>query len=361
MATRIKSAIDHNSYFYVDYTVTQNIPGNYSSVDWVVGVHWGDYYWHVRNGNMAMSTTTAGANTSGSGSLGFSSYDSGWPIAGAGTNRDFAFWSGTTRINHNSSGVGNIKFVGSAFWDTPSNFTGSINSTVVLPTIPQLPGAPSTPAISSVGSTSVFVTFSDGSNGGAAIDSRQIGYGTNPSAPTTNIASDGSTTVSGLTPGTQYYFWARTHNSRGYGPWSARSTATTTRIPDAPGTPTLSGISTTSVTVSWTAPFNGGTPITGYELGYGTSLTAPTTIISATSPKTVTGLTPGSTYYFWVRAINAVGTGPWSTPVSSSTIAGAHIRVGGVWKIAIPYIKVGGVWKVAKPWVKASGVWKQTS
>lgn len=357
---RITSATDHGGYFYVDYTVTQNIPGNYSSVSWVVGVHWGSYYWAIHNGNMAMSTTTTGANTSGSGSLGFSGYNSGWPISGAGTNRDYAFWAGTTRINHNSSGNGNIRFVGSAFWDTPANFTGSINSTVTLPVIPQLPGAPSTPVLTSVASTSVFVTFSDGSNGGAAIDSRQIGYGTSPSAPTTYISSDGSTSVTGLTPGTQYYFWARTHNTRGYGPLSGRSTATTTRIPDAPGTPTLSAVTPTSATVTWAAAGNGGSPITGYELGYGTSFTAPTTIISALSPKTVTGLTPGSTYYFWVRAINAVGTGPWSTPASTSTIAGVHVKVSGVWKFAVPWVKSGGVWKTAVPWVKSSGVWKNT-
>lgn len=357
MATRIKSAIDHNGYYYVEYTYAQNIAGNYTDVSWTVGVHWGSYYWSIHNAGMALSTTTG---SSVSGSTGFGPYNSGWPISGAGTNRDYPFWGGTTRVNHNSSGDGSIRFVGSAFWDTPANFTGSINSTVFLPKIPVLPGAPSTPAITAVTATSLFVTFTDGSNGGGTIDSRQIGYGTNPSAPVTNIASDGSTSISGLTPGTTYYFWARTHNAKGYSPWSSRTTQRTLSVPDAPSTPTLSDIAPTSATVSWTANSDGGSPITGFQVGYGTSLTAPTTIISATSPKIISGLTPGTVYYFWVRATNAIGTSAWSTPVSSSTIAGARIKTGGVWKIAIPYVKDGGVWKIAHPWARNGGVWKET-
>jgi hypothetical protein len=356
MTTRIKSAIDHNSYYYVDYNYTQDIPGNFTTVTWTVGVHWGDYYWNIHNATMNMSAPTG----SSSGTVSIGTYNSGWPISGAGTNRDHPIASGTTTIHHYNSGVGSINFKGSAFWDTPGNFTGSINSTVTLPTIPQLPGAPSTPAISSVTSTSVFVTFSDGSNGGGTIDSRQIGYGTNSSSPTTTVASDGSTTISGLTPGTTYYFWARTHNQKGYSPWSGRATKTTLNVPAAPTKPVLSAILPTSVTVSWSPNGDGGSPITGYQLGYGTNSTTPTTIISANSPKTVTGLTPGTTYFFWVRAINAIGTGPWSPLAANQTIAGARVKVGGVWVIAIPYVRDGGTWKLAVPYVNVAGVWKQT-
>ena len=34
------------------------------------------------------------------------------------------------------------------------------------------------------------------------------------------------------------------------------------------------------------------------------------------------------------------------------------IKVGGIWKQAIPYIKVGGVWKQANFKIKISGEWK---
>lgn len=357
---RLIGSTDHGSYLYVDVTgVTQSISGNYTDVTWTAGIHWGSYFFNIHNAIVNMSTTVSGATVGSTTTTG--TYNSGWPISGAGTDRDHPFHTGTTRVYHNSSGQGNIRFSGSAFWDTPGNFTSTLSSVVTLGNIVQLPGAPSTPAISSVTSTSVFATFTDGSTGGGTIDSRQIGYGTNSSTPTSTVASDGSTTVSGLTPGTTYYFWARTHNAKGYSAWSGRASKKTLNHPSAPGKPVLSEILPTSLKVSWTAPTDdGGSAITGYQVGYGTSSTTPSTIVSGTSPKTITGLSPGTTYFFWVRAINAVGTGPWSAFTANATIAGARIKVGAVWVIAVPYVRQSGVWKLAVPYVKIAGVWKPT-
>jgi len=223
------------------------------------------------------------------------------------------------------------------------------------------PSAPTTPSISAIKSTSVVATFSDGSNGGDAIDSREITYGLSSAGGTTNISSDRSTTITGLTPGKVYYFWARCHNSEGYGPWSGRASATTLNVPAAPSTPTLSGVSATTVTATFTPNATGGSTITAYQVGYGTDPTTPATTISASSPQTVTGLVPGTKYYFWARAQNSVGWSAWSAVSSISTIAGAYILVGTSWKIATPYVRVSGVWKVAEPWVKNAGVWKRTN
>lgn len=223
-----------------------------------------------------------------------------------------------------------------------------------------VPASPSMPVLSNVNSTTVDVTFTDGGNGGSAIDSREIGYGTNATTPTSTSSSDGSDTISGLTPGTLYYFWARTHNALGYSAWSARESTTTLRVPDAPNTPVLSSVTPTSMVVTWTPNGNGGAAITDYEVGYGTDSSAPTTSVSATSPKTLTGLTPGTIYYVWVRAQNSVGWSPLSASANAETVAGARIKVAGVWVVAIPYVKDAGVWKIAVPYVKVSGVWKET-
>jgi hypothetical protein len=224
------------------------------------------------------------------------------------------------------------------------------------------PNAPTTPKLSNIGSTTITASFTDGPNNGAAIDSRQLGY----SATTTVdggsiIASDGSTTVSGLVSGRKYYFWARTHNAKGYSNWSGRGYATTLKVPDAPTTPLLASITSTTVDISWSGNGNGGSAITAYQIGYGTSSTTPSTIITATSPRVVTGLQPGVFYYFWVRAKNAVGYSPWSGYVSHRTIAGAYVKVGTTWKLAVPYVKVAGVWKIAEPWVRYVGEWKRTT
>lgn len=223
------------------------------------------------------------------------------------------------------------------------------------------PGAPSTPVISSVTDTSVYATWADGSNGNATIDQRIIGYGTNPTTVQLEVASDRSTTITGLTPGTVYYFWARTHNEKGWSPWSGRASAKTLKVPDAPTIPLLAAVRMNSVDVAFTGNADNGSPILEYQIGYGTSSATPTSTVSATSPKTVTGLIPGSTYYFRTRARNVVGWGPWSPASSIRTIAGAYVKVGAEWKLAVPYVKVGGVWKLAEPWIRSVGVWKRTT
>jgi hypothetical protein len=131
-------------------------------------------------------------------------------------------------------------------------------------------------------------------------------------------------------------------------------------VPAATSTPVLSNIAPTSMDVSWTPNSDGGSAITGYEVGYDTTPTAPVTISAGTSPQAISGLDPGVLYYFWVRAQNAVGWGPWSAPGNAMTIAGARVKVGGVYVFGVPYVKVSGVWTLAQPWVRSGGVWGKT-
>ena len=68
-------------------------------------------------------------------------------------------------------------------------------------------------------------------------------------------------------------------------------------------------------TVSWTAPSNGGSPITGYTVtpyvGPTRRPRPPSRHAPATST-TITGLTNGTAYTFTVTATNAIGSGPAS-------------------------------------------------
>ena len=341
-------------YFTWDLT-SQSISGNTSTISW-------KFYWRfptyscrgLRLGNVVINGSTR-----------YSDSDAGDGVHAYNSGHDhrpqLLVASGSYTMAHASNGTKTFSASGhlTGFSGQYSSFSGSWT----LPTIPQVWDAPSTPSISSVGSTSAFVSFTDGGGGVGAVDSRQIAYGTSTSVGSaTTVSSDGSTSISGLSPGTTYYVWARVHNAAGYSSWSSRASFTTLRVPDAPTTPVISNVKPTTADVAWTANGDGGSAITGFDVGYGTSPSSPTTTVAVTtSPVTITGLTPGTQYYFWVRAKNSVGNSPWSGVASTMSISGVRINVSGVWKLAVPYVRDAGTWKLARPYVKSLGVWKETT
>ena len=102
----------------------------------------------------------------------------------------------------------------------------------------------------------------------------------------------------------------------------------------APGktpTPTVSGITASTVNLAWSAPSAGTSPITGYDVQWNTakSETGATTQSQGTGlTKTVTGLKADTTNYFRVRAKNAVGLGGWSDWATGKTLPGVRVGKG---------------------------------
>ncbi|TDQ00276.1 fibronectin type III domain-containing protein [Labedaea rhizosphaerae] len=95
--------------------------------------------------------------------------------------------------------------------------------------------------------------------------------------------------------------------------------------PTAPGAPVnvTAQAGNGTATVSWTAPFNGGSGLTSYTITpyIGTTPQTPT-VLSGAPPATsaqVSGLTNGTGYTFTVTATNAIGTGPASAPSNPVT------------------------------------------
>jgi predicted phage tail protein len=142
--------------------------------------------------------------------------------------------------------------------------------------------------------------------------------------------------VTGLTNGTTYYFTVEAVNPAGSSASSNEASATPATVPGAPtGLGAIRG--NTTVALSWKAPSsNGGSAITGYNVYEGTrsghESTTPvngSTLITGTS-YTVTGLTNGTTYYFTVKAVNAVGSSAASNEASATpaTVPGAPTGLG---------------------------------
>lgn len=228
-------------------------------------------------------------------------------------------------------------------------------------TVPEPPTMGDTVAASA---TSFFVEFFDNSDGGSEIEERQIGYGASTNGPTSTVVSDGSTIIGGFSSGQRVYFWARSRNALGWSDWSERGEGVSWQIPAAPLLAEFYDVKQKSLGVSFLFKRRlSDPPNLEEQFRYGRDATA--VIIDGTITideeiEYLSNLDPGKTYYFWGRARNSVGWGPWSAAFSTNLLAGSRVLVSGTWQRAVPYVNVGGVWKVAEPWVKDQGSWKKT-
>lgn len=138
--------------------------------------------------------------------------------------------SGSTWIGHNSDGRKTISVSGFKGADGASDVGDNVtvSGSVTLPRIPKPPDAPSPIGLDLITPTSMRYRFSSNDNNGATVTQWQVQYSkaSNFSGATT-ITSNGTSTLSGLTPGTTYYVRARGRNSAGWGAWSSSRNART--------------------------------------------------------------------------------------------------------------------------------------
>ncbi len=157
------------------------------------------------------------------------------------------------------------------------------------------------PSWASLNATTGAIT---GTPNAVATTSGLVFTATDSTSPTHNTAASGSLSIVILNPGVS-------------------------TPPTVPGAPT--GLTATAgkaqVALSWMAPSSdGGSSISGYDVYEGTSAgaessTAVNTSLVFPSTYTVTGLTNGTTYYFTVEAVNAVGNSAASNEASATPMA----------------------------------------
>ena len=126
-------------------------------------------------------------------------------------------------------------------------------------------------------------------------------------------------TATGLSNGRTYFFTVKAINAIGLGAPSVEVTGAPAAAATVPGAVSqlTAAAGNAKITLTWAAPtWNGGSPITGYNVYLGTvagreSATPvnATPLAATTSTFAITGLTNSTQYYVTVRAINAVGTG----------------------------------------------------
>jgi hypothetical protein len=116
---------------------------------------------------------------------------------------------------------------------------------------------------------------------------------------------------SGLTNGRTYYYEVTAVNGVGESAPSNETSATPATVPTAPRSLLAQKAATKGVRLNWSAPTsNGGSPLTAYRI-YRSSVLRATVSASTTTYKD-TSTTRGTTYCYFVTAMNAVGESPHS-------------------------------------------------
>ncbi len=220
------------------------------------------------------------------------------------------------------------------------------------------PSAPVTPGPTVAGSPTITTaTAGDASvalawtpptdDGGSPVTKYIITTYTDADVPisSTDLGNVTSTTVTGLTNGVGYYLAVRALNALGPGAPDFSGLVTplsaSTTVPGAPTIGTATLVGATSASLTWTAPSDGGAPLTGYVITpYLGPVAQPVTSVGGGTSMTVTGLSKGKTYTFTVKAVNAKGAGvesamsgpvvvPTTLPGAPTTL-GASTAAGGV-------------------------------
>jgi ABC-type transport system substrate-binding protein/fibronectin type 3 domain-containing protein len=165
-------------------------------------------------------------------------------------------------------------------------------------------------------------------NGGSPITEYRMFYGLdpNPSALSVSVGGDHyGWTIFGLDMATTYYVNVVAYNAAGASPPSVDASATTRGL--VPGAPTITALVTglNNVSVTWEAAApNGGSPITGYRVFYGTAPgpaeVGSSLLVGNVDSALVEGLAAGTSYYFNVVAINAAGNSTASEDQSATTL-----------------------------------------
>jgi Fibronectin type III domain len=183
---------------------------------------------------------------------------------------------------------------------------------------------------------------------------------------TTFLIAEGTFNVPHRADGTAEYEVIGTLNLVSLGTASAgtgtRVLPTLAKVPDAPTPIGFSDITQNAIRYHFAGGSDGGAPILEWQALWQDATINGPQISYISNGYTILGpgLTPGHTYNFWSRGRNAVGWGPWSTPITTRTIAGARVLYAGQWREAVPYVKRNGAWKLAQPYSKVKGVWKKS-
>lgn len=129
--------------------------------------------------------------------------------------------------------------------------------------------------------------------------------------------------------------------------------------PPAPTPIALDQITRNSMRYRFSSNGTGSSPILRWEFQVSESPAFTGAALRTSSgTSTVTGLTPGTVYYFRSRGVNAAGNGAWSAVLSARTLSGAWISTGTEWVPADVLISNGSAWLPANVDMSDGTTWR---
>jgi len=188
------------------------------------------------------------------------------------------------------------------------------NTVTTLTTTASAPRSVTASAVTK--STLTLTWLIPSSNGGAAITDYKIEVSGNAGTTWTSISHTASNSLSfnvtRLTRAKSYKFRISAITSYGQGATSSVLTLSTVAdVPAAPGSLTMSNVTSSTAALTWQLPAkNGGSAITDYKVETSRNGVTWTTVPHTASRRlglTLSGLAPGTTYQVRVSAVNAIG------------------------------------------------------
>ena len=187
------------------------------------------------------------------------------------------------------------------------------------------PPAPTIGVATEVNASTATIAFSQfGTGGTPIIDFTATAYISGVATAVTATGVSSPITVTGLTQGTTYTFRVTARNSVGIG--TASGASNTVQPADRPSKPTAPTVSTSTtytadgrVTVTFTAPYDGGTSIIDYSLVSNPATSTRTVTQAGGGTYLFTGLVKGTAYTFSYAARNRIGLGTYSDASSNIT------------------------------------------